>query len=258
MPTETSMRPALLHIALCIALALVLAFAPLLSSRAAPGDAPPQAEVEAAAAQVAKDPNLPARVTEKKLRFRDDEKPEKPKDGANDSLTWLVDLLRWMSEAGRLLVWLAGAVAVAMLLVGIRRWVKARADAAMPARAAIPSHVQSLDIRPESLPRDVGVAAEALWRQGEHRAALSLLYRGALSRLVHDHEVPIRAATTEGECVTLANASLDADAGEFVTRLVRAWQLAVYGQRMPTDQDALALCHEFDEHLSATSGVAAA
>ncbi len=249
-----TIRPACLHLALCIALML----APLHSSHAAPGDAPPRAEVEAAAAQVAKDPNLPGRVTEKKLRFRDDEKPEKPRDAASDSWTWLVDLLRWMSEAGRLLVWLAGAVAVAMLLVGIRRWVKARADAAMPTRALIPSHVQSLDIRPESLPRDVGAAAAQLWQQGEHRAALSLLYRGALSRLVHDHDVPIRAATTEGECVTLATARLDAGAGQFFTRLVRAWQLAVYGDRMPIDHDALALCREFDVHLSVKSGVPAA
>jgi hypothetical protein len=111
--------------------------------------------------------------------------------------------------------------------------------------------VRELDIRPESLPDDVGAAAAALWKRGEHRAALSLLYRGALSRLVHDHAVPIRAATTEGECLELARRALDADRGEFFTRLVRAWQLAVYGARLPEDADALALCRDFALHLRA-------
>ena len=41
-----------------------------------------------------------------------------------------------------------------------------------------PSHVRDLDIRPESLPDDVGAAALALWQRGEQRAALALLYRG--------------------------------------------------------------------------------
>ncbi len=220
-----------------------------LASRAAPGDVPPRTEVEAAAARVAQDPNLPGSITEKKLRLRDDDRAKKPSGPTGESLKWLVDLLRWMAEAARLLVWAAGAVAVALLLVGIRRWIRARADAAMPRRAGLPSHVQSLDIRPESLPDEVGAAAAQLWQQGERRAALSLLYRGALSRLVHDHEVPIHPATTEGECVTLANASLDMQAGQFFTRLVRAWQLAVYGERMPPDQAALALCREFDTCL---------
>lgn len=239
------MRAECRQLLLCACLML----APVVCSHASPGNAPPRTEVEAAAARVARDPNLPGSITVRKLRLRDDDAPETPARPAGDSLQWLVDLLQWMTEAARLVVWVAGALAVALLLVGIRHWIKVRAQAAMPPRAGLPSHVQSLDIRPESLPDEVGAAAAQLWQQGERRAALSLLYRGALSRLVHDHQVPIRAATTEGECVTIASTRLDLPAAQFFARLVRAWQLAVYGARMPADQDALALCSELDSVL---------
>ena len=106
--------------------------------------------------------------------------------------------------------------------------------------------MQSLDIRPETLPDAVGAAAAQLWQQGEHRAALSLLYRGALSRLVHGHAVPIRAASTEGECVALARSRLDAQAAAFFARLVAAWQLAVYGARLPDALQVTEMCREFD------------
>ena len=67
-----------------------------------------------------------------------------------------------------------------------------------------PTHVRDLDIRPESLPDDIGAAARALWDRGEHRAALALLYRGLLSRLAHVHRLPIRDSSTEGDCLALA------------------------------------------------------
>jgi hypothetical protein len=66
--------------------------------------------------------------------------------------------------------------------------------------------------------------------------------------------VPIRAASTEGECVALARARLDAERGTFFARLVSAWQLAVYGARLPDAQQALALCRDFDAHWPASTG----
>ena len=55
----------------------------------------------------------------------------------------------------------------------------------LPAEVFVaPTHVRDLDIRPETLPADIGAAARQLWERGEQRAALALLYRGMLSRLV--------------------------------------------------------------------------
>ena len=233
---------------LCAA-ALVL----LLPSMAG-AQAPTRQQVEQAADVVRAHPDLGGKRKQKTLRLREtDKKPEKP----DSSRTWLTELARWMTQTARVLMWLVGIAAVALLVVGARRWMQVRRGASHAHLAAAPSHVQSLDIRPESLPDAIGDAAARLWQQGEHRAALSLRYRGALSRLVHAHAVPIRAASTEGECVELASHRLDAQRSAFFARLVAAWQLAVYGARLPDAQHALDLCRDFDVHLAPTQGAAA-
>jgi len=213
-------------------------------------EAPTRAQVEQAVKQAREHPDLGGKHREMQLRLRPSE--QKPrKDEPPPQLRWLADLVRWMSDAGRVLVWVLGALAVALVLVGLRRWILVRGGFVAPARPAPPSHVQNLDIRPESLPPDIGQAAAQLWQRGERRAALSLLYRGALSRLVHGQGLPIRAAHTEGECVELAQARLAAAPSAFFTRLVGAWQLAVYAGRMPADDEALALCRTFEQELPA-------
>lgn len=212
--------------------------------------APSREEVQAAHDHVQKDPNLGGTQKEQKLRFKDMAPWKTKPSSSTPPPTWLVGLARWIAEAGRLVIWALGALAVALLLVGLRHWMRVRADvAAAQALRHLPSHVRELDIRPESLPDQIGATARAWWESGEHRLALSLLYRGALSRLVHDHAVPIRAASTEGECVQLTSRCLAGDRSDFFARLVGAWQLAVYGARLPESAQVLALCDDFDRHL---------
>jgi len=212
---------------------------------------PARAQVQAAADKVRADPDLGGMKTEKTLRFKERDAPDELETDDLFKLDWLRNLIESLTEGARWLMWALGALAVALLIVSARRFVKMHAGGGRLARNALPSHVGALDIRPESLPDDIGGAASALWQRGQQRAALSLLYRGALSRLVHVHEVPIRAASTEGECVALASQRLGAPAHVFFAQLVDAWQLAAYGGRQPTTAAVLALCAGFDTHLPA-------
>jgi len=109
--------------------------------------------------------------------------------------------------------------------------------------------VQDLDIRPESLPDNIGAAAQTLWDSGDHRGALSLLYRGLLSRLVHVHNIPIRDSSTEGDTLRLTATRLGEDKRNYVTRLVRIWQHAVYGGQPPEEGSLYDLCDEFSPAL---------
>jgi len=220
---------------------------------------PTRQQVQSARDKVKADPNLGGTHKEKTLRFKkSDDKPKDKADKHGPSAPWLVELARWLAEAGRLVIWVLGALAIALLAVGLRHWVKVRAEAGQIKAIQLPSHVRELDIRPESLPDQIGAAARALWTQGETRAALSLLYRGALSRLVHEHGVPIRAASTEGECVQLASRLLGPGPSDFFGRLVGAWQLTVYGARLPDVAAVMALCDDFDRALGAKPSAGAA
>lgn len=236
-------------------LAMLLSLALLVGSAVAaePASAPTRQQVGAEVDRLRVDPELGGTHKQKTLRLKQQDpfKPPPTKAEPNALLNWMRDFSRWMTDAGRVMVWVLAALAVALFIVGLRHWVRVRAGRMKGASATLPSHVRDLDIRPESLPEQIGTAAAAMWQRGEHRAALSLLYRGALSQLVHRHAVPIRAASTEGECVALAATRLPPERSAFFGRLVQAWQLAVYGARLPESSSVLALCADFDRQFRA-------
>jgi hypothetical protein len=239
------------------ALLISLALLPGPAQAAVAASAPTREQVNREVEALRQDPNLSGKRMEKTLRFKDRGEEKKPDTKNDGTWAWLRNFARWMTEAGRVAVWVVGAVLVALLLVGLRHWMRVRAGAVKGTAAGpLPSHVRDLDIRPESLPERIGEAAAALWQKGEHRAALSLLYRGALSLLVHQHQVPVRAASTEGECLALAARRLAPERSAYFGRLVQAWQLAVYGARLPENDSVMALCREFDQHLRRTGASA--
>lgn len=162
---------------------------------------------------------------------------------------WLGELFSWVTASSRVLVWIVAAVLIGFLAVFILRLIRSGALGAGADRFTAPSFVRDLDIRPESLPPDIGAAALALWEQGEKRGALALLYRGLLSRLVHVHAVPIRDSSTEGDCLALATQHLRADRLAYVSRLIRTWQGAVYGGEEVETEIVRSLCAEFSAAL---------
>lgn len=229
----------------CVAGLLLLTAAP---AGSAAGEPPSRRDVQAVVQQLKVDPNLGGVEKEKTLRFKktDEEKPDPPK---HETIAWLSNFFEWLAKTARVAVWVVGALLVALVLVGARRWAQTRGPGKLEPIPDLPSHVRNLDIRPESLPDDIGAAASAQWAAGAHLPALSLLYRGALSRLVHVYAVPIQGASTEDECVALSRLRLGAAPGDFVAGLVGAWQLAVYGARLPEEDRVIALCRDFDLHL---------
>jgi hypothetical protein len=212
-------------------------------------DAPQALEIQRAIAQVKADPNLATEQTIKTLKWRTSPDPKPPRVPA--WVTWIVNLIRWVEQSARVLVWCAAAVLAGMLAVYISRLVHAGRGPISDDGFVAPTHVRDLDIRPETLPSDIGGAARTLWDRGEHRAALALLYRGMLSRLAHVHRIPIRDSTTEGDCLTLTASHLSHDSHAYTSRLVRVWQRSVYGREALVPATVYALCDEFAMTLDA-------
>ena len=210
-------------------------------------ESPGPAEIARAIDTVRADPNLAPERTIKMLRWRNstDRKPF----SIPSWLRWIAGLFRWLEQSARMAVWGAAAALAGVLVVYIIRMVRTHRVPRGNGSFAVPTHVRDMDIRPETLPADIGAAARALWDRGEHRASLGLLYRGLLSRLAHVHRIPIRDSSTEGDCLALSAGRLAQDRHEYASRLVHVWQRAVYGREDVQAASVYMLCDDFARAL---------
>ena len=220
------------------------------SAQAAAGR-PGQAEIARAIERVKADPNLATERTIKTLQWRDP--TETKPSGMPRWLRWIAGLFRWLDQSARFLVWGAAVVLAALLAVYVIRMMRRHGLSPAPQPFIAPTHVRDLDIRPESLPEDIGRAARVLWDRGERRASLALLYRGMLSRLAHVHRLPIRDSSTEGDCLALAASHLTPEKSEYASRLVRVWQRFVYGAQDTQAATVYVLCDDFASALGPAS-----
>jgi len=165
--------------------------------------------------------------------------------GGSPFLAGLGRFLAWLAEFG---AWLAvAALVVAALLAAHRlvpRWLEARDEGYRP-----PETLFGLAVAPASLPPDLAAAARDLVARGRLREALSLLYRGALSALVHRHSVRLDEGDTEGDCTRAARGTLPAASVRYFERLVAAWQSAAYAARLPDAGAAADLAGEWPAHF---------
>jgi hypothetical protein len=219
----------------------------------APAQSPGAAEIARAIDAVKADPNLATERTIKTLRW----KSSAPSEPARMPgwLSWIIGLFGWVGESARLVIWAAALGLAGMLAVYLTRIAQTRLGAASADTFVVPTHVRDLDIRPETLPDDIGAAARALWDRGEQRPALALLYRGLLSRLAHVHGVPIRDSSTEGDCLALAIAQMPAERTAYLERLVRVWQRFRYGRQQTDTVVVHGLCDEFAAAVQPVSAV---
>ncbi|HJV11952.1 MAG TPA: DUF4129 domain-containing protein, partial [Burkholderiales bacterium] len=150
---------------------------------------------------------------------------------------WLRGIGYALAKAGEVLLWVVAGLLIAYALWWAARLApRARDPTAAPYTA--PAALFGMELAPEKLPADVGAAAAALAREGKLREALGLLYRGALSELVHQRGVRLAASHTEGEAVRLAKLP-------YFSMLVDAWQRCAYASRTPSAEEVERLARDY-------------
>jgi hypothetical protein len=143
-----------------------------------------------------------------------------------------------LAKAAEVLLWIAAAALLAYALWWAARMMPRFGRAALAEPYRPPAALFGMELAPETLPPDVGAAAAALAREGRLREALSLLYRGALSELVHKRSVRLLPSHTEGEAVRMAGLP-------YFASLVQAWQQCAYARRIPAAAEVERLANDF-------------
>ncbi|GAB1259255.1 DUF4129 domain-containing protein [Aurantivibrio plasticivorans] len=118
-----------------------------------------------------------------------------------------------------------------------------------------PEVLFGLDVRRDSIPKDVIAQVKQLWLAGQSREAVSLLYRATLSHLIHEFSFEFFDGYTEQECATVVEASVAArettnthqNLPEYMWKLTRIWQSIAYAHRVPSEDQVIALCRQWPQ-----------
>jgi hypothetical protein len=140
---------------------------------------------------------------------------------------------------------------VAAFLYRYRDQLGAFSFARTPVKA---TEIAGMDIRPESLPDDVAKQVAELWRLGQRRAALALLYRATVSRLVNDNHLKLTQGATEGDCLrAVLQAQRRQELSETRSSVTRAvtdiWLRAAYADRWPDDAAIITQCAAWNKEF---------
>ena len=231
------------RMAAAVVLAIGLWCMPVDHARAQqPQPAPdPAAEIE----KILKDPQFGHMDKRKHIRFAGptwEPGPSKPWD-----FSWIEMLGKFLAEISRGAAWTAGAIAIAAALYYLAKYVRLRGFG--PIRRARPDFLFGLDVRPESLPDDVGGVALGLAQSGRLREALSLLYRGCLVRFM-DEGIEFQKGDTEGDCTRRVDAAATPARRAYFRRIVDSWQELAYGHLAITGDRVTRLAREWNAHFA--------
>ncbi len=187
-----------------------------------------------AADQAYRDPLLSGKRTQVTWEKRD---KTLPKQGQNRDLSWLAGLGAGLALLGEWALWIVVAVLVLILLATMRYWLPWMRGS-LRRRKPLPAEVDTEALRvPDTLPDDVPAASRRLWAQGRPRHALALLYRASVETMAARAGIALPPGATESECLRASKRMPDAEDRSLFARIVRVWQYAAYGQRLPAQDE---------------------
>ena len=143
--------------------------------------------------------------------------------------------MKGFAGVGELLLWIGSGLLLAYLIYRgwiNRGWLQPQRTTGKQRRVA-PVRLMGMDIAPESLPRDISGEARRLLDGEKFRAALSLLYRGALAKFVYKDQIEIPDSATEGECLRIVAAGQPAEQARFFECLTLNWVRLAYDHKVP-------------------------
>ena len=172
---------------------------------------------------------------------------EASEDASSDWLSdWLIDWLdnqdamsldgSGLFQVAEAVVWAGIAVLLILLARVLMRYLRAPDMLPDPEKTVVeaPKVLMGMSIDAGSLPQDINAAVAAALDQGDMRAALSLVYRYALHRLVHHHGVEVESWHTELECAAAVRRHTELVLDGVFDRLTRVWLRLAYAHELPS------------------------
>jgi len=170
----------------------------------------------------------------------------KKKKKSSVNMGWFESFSRMLAVLLEALLWIAIATGIFLIYYFRNSWLHLfKTKKHDEDKYIAPEVMFGMDVRPDSLPDDIISESRNLWQQGEHRQALSLLYSGALVRLINQEKVELHDSHTEGDVIkhtvaklTQSNAAKTKQS--YLRLLTSQWQTIAYAHRTP-DENSMQL-----------------
>ncbi len=183
--------------------------------------------------------------------WREIESDDQPEDIGDFDLDWLQKIAEAIAFIGEFILWVIIGALVLWIVYLYPKWTQWFGIKSITPRKKYraPETLFGLDVRPESLPDDIGAEAWRLCQDNQMRAALSLLYRASLVTLMNQHKLEFHKGATEGECLKIVQQTQLQELGNYFYRLTVIWKAMAYGHQAPSLDDMQSLCEHWREHL---------
>lgn len=190
-------------------------------------------------------------------RYRFGDEPSTTETPDNDKTPeWLKALLKLLDSQRfsalasliEVLLWATVMGAISVLVWRYRDWLQAFVSRRPAPKSNVvrplPQQAFGLNLNRETLPADIAASVESLW-QSDPREALGLLYRALLSHLLHDFNMALKPADTEGQVLARIEQLQQPALLAFSKNLTAHWQNMAYGHRLPPVHVQQELCDDW-------------
>ena len=144
---------------------------------------------------------------------------------------------RLPAQVAEWLLWGLVGVLVLLLAVTAPWWLRWLRGTGARSRSTPGAVLEEAVTMPEVVPPDPAARARDLWQQGRPRQALALLYRASVESMSERAGVVLPPGATEAQCLRASRRMPDDADRTLFARMVRVWQYAAYGGRLPEPED---------------------
>lgn len=188
-------------------------------------------------------------TTREETHWRYIEGKESKSPTTNSISLWPL-FLTSLAQLFELLLWILLGIGIILLILRAPRWLEQfQSHLTVQPTYTVEPRLLDKQVKRENWLPNLSHQAWALWQVGQAQAAISLLYRGALTVLTTRDGLPIQDSATENECLRLVQRKQSTELANYFSELTHIWQTLAYAQRLPTDTEAQYLCQEWQTHF---------
>jgi len=172
---------------------------------------------------------------------------ENSNEGISQELTpHSFNFINVIAQIFELLLWILLGIGIILLIVySSRRWKRPQPTN----QPKYSPHLVTEKAKTTLLSVNIPQQAWTLWQNGSERAAISLLYQGALAVLITRDGLLIEESATENECLRLVKYKQPLELSKYFSALSQVWQNIAYAKRQPNNEEMQQLCEEWQQHF---------